>query len=376
MRGFAVGVHDDVCIGNLWAIPDILGVEPCAAVCRFEITLFARRFVEFQQVDPFGGESGPEEEASGRRVREIGRRSVDAGRDISVRAAHGFVQVGRVERGPVEVQGVFPGAALFPDIEIPDAAFVIFLPGETHKKRIFALEDVVKCRQFRNRRAGAVELARRVLDALRRVGREKEFLARKHVFQDGVGAFSVNDIVVVQQGNFQRVECRNVLHGARYVGRVGASLLFVDEPAVTAHRVVDDVGDGAVECRDVVVAQVTEGVDALGGALYGVGRVPLAGEKQCAETIGVPCRHFRLCAARNGGEEHRCGFAVGGAECNAEATVLRRGQRVEGEFRGMGHDAAAYAVGGDEGRGHRAAESQRGVAAVGEAALLPDHRLP
>ena len=42
----------------------------------------------------------------------------------------------------------------------------------------------------------------------------------------------------------------------------------------------------------------------------------------------------------------------------------------------MGHDAAAYAVGGDERRRHRAAERQRGIAAVGEAALLPDHRLP
>ena len=59
MRGFAVGVYDDICVGNLRAIPDILGIEPCAAVRRFEIALLARRFVEFQQVDPLGGETCP-----------------------------------------------------------------------------------------------------------------------------------------------------------------------------------------------------------------------------------------------------------------------------------------------------------------------------
>ena len=124
------------------------------------------------------------------------------------------------------------------------------------------------------------------------------------------------------------------------------------------------------------MAQVAESVDVLGGTLYGVGCVSFAGEQQGVETVGVPCRHFRLRAARNGGEEHRCGFAFGGAECNAEAAVFRGGQRIEGKFCGMGHDATAYAVGGDEGRGHRTAESQRGIAAVGKAAFLPDHRLP
>ena len=159
MRGFAVGVYDNICVGNLRAIPDILGIEPCAAVRRFEIALLARRFVEFQQVDPLGGETCPEEETSGRRVRKVGRRSVDAGCDIGVGAAHGFVQVGRVERGPVEMQGVFPGAALFPDIEVADTALAVFLSGEAHEERVFALEDVIKCRQLRNGSAGAVELA-------------------------------------------------------------------------------------------------------------------------------------------------------------------------------------------------------------------------
>ena len=177
MRGFAVGVHGDVRIGNFRTIPNILGIEPCAAVRRFEIALFARRFVEFQQVDPLGGETCPEEEASGRRVREVGGRGVDAGCDIGIGAAHGFVQAGRVERGPVEVQGVFPSVSLFPDIEVADAAPAVFLSGEAHEERVFALEDVVKRRQLRNRCAGAVELARRVLDALRRVGRKEEFFA-------------------------------------------------------------------------------------------------------------------------------------------------------------------------------------------------------
>ena len=40
------------------------------------------------------------------------------------------------------------------------------------------------------------------------------------------------------------------------------------------------------------------------------------------------------------------------------------------------HHAAAHAAGRDEGRRHRTAVGQRGVAPVGEAALLPDHRLP
>ena len=159
VRGFAVGVHDDFCVGNLRAVPDILGVEPCAAVRCFEVTLFARRFIKFQQVDPLGGETRPEEEASGRRVREIGCRGVDACCDVGIGAAHGFVQVGCVERGPVEVQGVFPCAALLPDIEVAHAAFAVFLSGEVHEERVFALEDVVKCRQFRNGGAGAVELA-------------------------------------------------------------------------------------------------------------------------------------------------------------------------------------------------------------------------
>ena len=57
------------------------------------------------------------------------------------------------------MQGVFPGAALFPDIEVADTALAVFLSGEAHEERVFALEDVIKCRQLRNGSAGAVELA-------------------------------------------------------------------------------------------------------------------------------------------------------------------------------------------------------------------------
>lgn len=69
VRGLPFGIDQNIPVRDGGGVPDVLRVEFRPAVGGAEVGLVARQFVHFEQVDPFRGESRPEEEppASGSR---------------------------------------------------------------------------------------------------------------------------------------------------------------------------------------------------------------------------------------------------------------------------------------------------------------------
>ena len=206
VRGLPVGIDQNVPIRDGWGIPDVLRVEFGPAVGGPEIGFVTRQFVHFEQVDPFRGESRPEEKSSGFRIAEIGGRRVDASADVSVGSRNGFFQVFGLSGGPVKVHGIFPCAAFFDDIQIANARGAVLLFSEGEQVRGAAFQNAAERRQFRNRTARAVHTPGRVLDVLCRIGTEEQLFARQHVFVYRQRPFEKHFPVVVQGGDFQRIE--------------------------------------------------------------------------------------------------------------------------------------------------------------------------
>ena len=123
----------------------------------------------------------------------------------------------------------------------------------------------------------------RVLDVLRRIGAEEQLLARKHVFVYRKRPFEKHRPVVVQDGDFQRIETRNVFHRARNVRRIGAALFLVQKTAVGAEYVGDHVFDRLVERTERIVPVACEAEQTLCDILERIrGVAPLSAE-QCGK---------------------------------------------------------------------------------------------
>ena len=274
------------------------------------------------------------------------------------------------------MHGVSPCAALLDDVQIAHARGVVLFSGEGEQVRRIVLEDAAERRQFRDRAAGAVHAPRRVLDVLRRIGAEEQLLARKHVFVYRKRPFEKHRPVVVQDGDFQRIETRNVFHRARNVRRIGAALFLVQKTAVGAEYVGDHVFDRLVERTERIVPVACEAEQTLCDILERIRGVAQLSAEQCGKDEFPARSRFGADAARNRGEQHRRGQSLPVAHGDAETAVGGRRQRIEREFGGVGQNAVCRVAVGDERRRDGTPEREREVTFVGEPFLLPDQRLP
>ena len=287
-----------------------------------------------------------------------------------------MVEVDRLSRCAVHFQRIVPAAAGTRDAFFDRFVLVVFLLGEITQHGTFAAREAVEPGQFADRRAGARQFARGRLHLLCRVEAEERVLAREHILDDRVGPAAVELPVVGDEGYRKRVERADVFRRTRHVGRVGAAFQTVDEVAVRAQRVVDDVVDGVVERRNGVAAVVVEIVEVAGHGLEGDVQRFFLDPQPHAEGEGFAGLHLRTGVSQHRGEEHRLDLAFGVVQGHAEAVVIACRQGLEGHFPAVGRNARRCAADMDERGWDRAGEGQRHVGLRRENPPLPDHWLP